>query len=54
MPSCPGCILSRSGAALQADPETYLGAADLLGVKPAELMMVAAHKDDLHAARACA
>jgi len=35
------------------DPETYLGAADLLGVKPQELMMVAAHKDDLRAARAC-
>jgi 2-haloacid dehalogenase len=35
------------------DPETYLGAADLLGVRPHELMLVAAHKDDLQAARAC-
>lgn len=35
------------------DPETYLGAADLLGLSPGEVMMVAAHKDDLHAAKAC-
>ena len=33
------------------DPETYLGAAALLGLPPAEVMMVAAHKDDLHAAK---
>ena len=33
------------------DPEAYLGAADILGLKPEEVMMVAAHKDDLrHAA----
>jgi 2-haloacid dehalogenase len=35
------------------DREVYLGAADLLGCKPAELMMVAAHPDDLRAAQAC-
>lgn len=35
------------------DPETYLGAAALLGLPPAEVMMVAAHKDDLHAAKSC-
>jgi len=35
------------------DPETYLGAAQLLGFAPDELMMVAAHKDDLRAAMAC-
>ena len=35
------------------DPETYLGAADLLGIAPDELMLVAAHKDDLFAANAC-
>ena len=35
------------------DPEAYLGAAQLLGLAPDEVMMVAAHKDDLHAARAC-
>jgi len=33
------------------DPETYLGTARLLDVKPAELMLVAAHPDDLRAAR---
>jgi 2-haloacid dehalogenase len=32
------------------EPEVYLGAADLLGLQPNELMMVAAHKDDLRAA----
>lgn len=48
------CILSAEVVRhYKPDPQTYLGAADLLGVKPAELMMVAAHKDDLHAARAC-
>jgi 2-haloacid dehalogenase len=35
------------------DPETYLGAAELLGLKPSALMLVAAHKDDLLAAKAC-
>lgn len=33
------------------DPESYRGAATLLGLKPAQVMMVAAHKDDLFAAR---
>ena len=35
------------------DREVYLGAADLLGCKPGELMMVAAHPGDLEAARSC-
>ena len=35
------------------DPETYLGAAGLLGCVPDEVMLVAAHKDDLFAAKAC-
>jgi 2-haloacid dehalogenase len=35
------------------DPETYRGAAELLGVSPGELMLVAAHNADLHAAAAC-
>jgi len=48
------CILSAEVVRhYKPDPEAYLGAAGLLGVKPQELMMVAAHKDDLHAARAC-
>ena len=32
------------------DPETYLGAAKLLDLEPAQVMMVAAHKHDLRAA----
>ena len=32
------------------DPEVYLGAAAILGLQPHEVMMVAAHKDDLRAA----
>ena len=35
------------------DRENYLGAADLLGCQPEELMMVAAHPSDLKAARDC-
>ena len=35
------------------DPEAYLGAAAMLGFEPAQVMMVAAHKDDLRAAQAC-
>ena len=34
------------------DPETYLGTAELLGIAPEELMLVACHPDDLRAARA--
>jgi 2-haloacid dehalogenase len=33
------------------DPEAYLGCADLLGVQPEELTLVAAHPSDLRAAR---
>lgn len=33
------------------DPEAYLGCADLLGIAPQELMMVACHPSDLRAAR---
>lgn len=35
------------------DPETYLGTADLLGIAPHELMLVACHPGDLRAARKC-
>ncbi|MBV9812618.1 MAG: haloacid dehalogenase type II [Acetobacteraceae bacterium] len=34
------------------DPETYLGAVSLLGLKPEQVMMAAAHNGDLRAARA--
>jgi 2-haloacid dehalogenase len=35
------------------DPESYLGAAKMLDLKPGEVMLVAAHKDDLRAAKRC-
>jgi 2-haloacid dehalogenase len=35
------------------DREVYLGAADLLGYQPSEVMMVAAHPNDLSTARSC-
>lgn len=35
------------------DPETYLGAAALLGLQPGQVMMAAAHNGDLQAARDC-
>ena len=48
------CILSAEVFRhYKPDPEAYLGAAEALGCSPAETMMVAAHKSDLQAARAC-
>ena len=45
------CILSAElMRRYKPDPETYLGAADLLGLRPEEVMMVAAHKSDLRSA----
>ena len=35
------------------DRKVYLGAADLLGLPPRDVMLVAAHKDDLAGARDC-
>jgi len=35
------------------DPEAYLGVCEVFDVTPAETMLVAAHQDDLAAARAC-
>ncbi|MBN8928731.1 MAG: HAD hydrolase-like protein, partial [Rhodospirillales bacterium] len=35
------------------DPETYLGVARLLGLQPGQVMMAAAHNNDLLAARKC-
>ncbi|WP_149361823.1 haloacid dehalogenase type II [Lolliginicoccus suaedae] len=37
--------------AFKPDPRVYLGAARYLGVPPSEILMVASHKYDLHAAR---
>jgi 2-haloacid dehalogenase len=46
------CILSAELAKhYKPDPEAYQTAADLLGLPPAQVMMVAAHKDDLRAAQ---
>jgi len=48
------CVLSAElFRHYKPDPETYRGAAALLGLKPREVMMVAAHPDDLAAARRC-
>jgi len=47
------CILSAELAKhYKPDPETYQMAADLLGLQPEQVMMVAAHKGDLRAAQA--
>lgn len=35
------------------DPETYLGVADIFDIQPSQVMLVAAHEDDLDAAKAC-
>ena len=46
------CILSAElMKRYKPDPEAYLGAADLLGLRPDEVMMVAAHKGDLRSAQ---
>jgi 2-haloacid dehalogenase len=48
------CVLSAElFRHYKPDPETYLGAARMLGLAPAQVMIVAAHKDDLFAAKAC-
>lgn len=47
------CVLSAEiFQAYKPDPKTYLGAAALLGFQPEEVMMVAAHPDDLQQAKA--
>ncbi|MEK6244580.1 MAG: haloacid dehalogenase type II [Pseudomonadota bacterium] len=48
------CVLSAElFRHYKPDPESYLGAAAMLGFEPAQVMLVAAHKDDLRAAQAC-
>ena len=47
------CILSAElFRTFKPDPKVYLGAAELLGVQPSNLLMVAAHVGDLRAASA--
>ena len=46
------CILSAElFKHYKPDPEAYLGAASLLGLEPGEVMMVAAHQNDLRSAQ---
>lgn len=48
------CLLSAEVfRAYKPDPRVYQGAADVFDVAPCEVMLVAAHHDDLSAARAC-
>jgi len=48
------CILSAEVfRAYKPDPATYLGVARVFDVRPEEVMLVAAHHDDLDGARAC-
>ena len=48
------CIFSgESFHHYKPDPQTYLGACEWLSLEPAEVMMVAAHKNDLFAAKGC-
>jgi len=45
------CVLSaETFKAYKPDPRAYLGAAEVLGLKPGEVMMTAAHNSDLVAA----
>ena len=45
------CVLSaETFKAYKPDPRAYLGAAEVLGLKPSEVMMTAAHNSDLVAA----
>lgn len=48
------CVLSAElFRHYKPDPEVYVGAAQMLGLEPREVMLVAAHKDDLYAAKGC-
>ncbi len=48
------CILSAEVfRKYKPDPDTYLGVARIFDVAPGEVMLAAAHHDDLAAARAC-
>lgn len=48
------CVLSAEVfKAYKPDPATYLGVAKVFNISPEQVMLVAAHQDDLAAARAC-
>ena len=44
-------LSSETFKSYKREPAVYLGAIELLGLEPAEIMMTAAHNDDLEAAR---
>ena len=48
------CVLSAEVfRAYKPDPATYLGVAKVFDLRPEQVMLVAAHHDDLAGARAC-
>lgn len=48
------CVLSAEVfKAYKPDPRTYLGVATIFDVSPSQVMLAAAHEDDLEAARNC-
>lgn len=48
------CVLSAEVfKRYKPDPHTYLGVAKIFDLKPEQVMLVAAHQDDLDAAKAC-
>jgi 2-haloacid dehalogenase len=48
------CVLSAEVfKAYKPDPATYLGVSRVFDLKPEQTLLVAAHHDDLHGARAC-
>ena len=48
------CVLSAEVfRAYKPDPATYLGVTKVFDISPSEVMLVAAHQDDLDSARAC-
>lgn len=48
------CILSaETFHKYKPDPTTYLGVANIFGVQPAEVALVAAHQEDLDGAKSC-
>ena len=47
------CILSAEVFRhYKPDPQTYLGVCDVFDIPPSQMLMAAAHKDDLRAAKA--
>lgn len=48
------CVLSAEVFRhYKPDPQTYLGVCEVFGIEPQQMLMAAAHKSDLRAAKAC-